>query len=71
MELPPAYTMTRRQAVWARGQGNIDSTHESVVFPPDGIPIEILTNQVDHRKPYKRDHGFRYEPARTDGTDAQ
>ena len=28
---------------------------------PDGIPREILTMEVDHHKPYKGDHGIRFE----------
>lgn len=27
---------------------------------PDGIPQEILTNEVDHKKPYFGDHGIQY-----------
>lgn len=29
---------------------------------PDGIPIEILINQHDHREPYPGDNGIQYEP---------
>jgi len=29
---------------------------------PEGIPEEILTNKVDHHKPYKGDNGIQYEP---------
>jgi hypothetical protein len=29
---------------------------------PDGIPEEILWNEVRHTKPYPGDHGIRYEP---------
>ena len=29
---------------------------------PDGIPLPILTNKADHRKPYPGDRGFRFEP---------
>lgn len=37
---------------------------------PEGIPQEIINNLVDHRKPYKGDHGIQYEgvkdfPSRT------
>lgn len=28
---------------------------------PDGIPIEILMNEVDHRQPYKGDNGIQFE----------
>lgn len=39
---------------------------------PDGIPVEIVTGEHDHRKPFDGDGGIRYEPAepeagRTDG----
>jgi hypothetical protein len=26
------------------------------------IPMPIILNQVDHRKPYKGDHGLQYKP---------
>ena len=29
---------------------------------PNGIPMEIIRNIVDHRKPYKGDNGIQYEP---------
>ncbi len=29
---------------------------------PTGIPEEILVMKVDHRKPYRGDHGIRFEP---------
>ena len=28
---------------------------------PEGIPEEILTGEVDHRTPYKGDHGIMFE----------
>lgn len=28
---------------------------------PDGVPKEILSLAVDHKKPYKGDHGIRYK----------
>ncbi len=28
---------------------------------PDGIPIEILMNEVDHRYPYAGDNGIQFE----------
>jgi len=27
---------------------------------PEGIPKAILTNKVDHRKPYRGDHGIQF-----------
>lgn len=27
---------------------------------PDGIPLEIFRNEVDHTKPYKGDHGLTF-----------
>lgn len=29
---------------------------------PDGIPMEILTGDHDHRKPFEGDHGLRFFP---------
>lgn len=29
---------------------------------PGGIPMEILTNEFDHRQPYPGDGGIRFEP---------
>lgn len=29
---------------------------------PDGIPDEILREEVDHRNPYPGDSGIQYEP---------
>ncbi len=29
---------------------------------PNGIPMPIILNAADHRKPYPGDHGIRYEP---------
>ena len=35
---------------------------------PAGIPNNILTSKVDHRKPYIKDNGIQYEPIEaTDG----
>lgn len=28
---------------------------------PGTIPLRILTNEIDHKNPYKGDHGVRYE----------
>lgn len=33
----------------------------------DGIPVEIQTGEVDHRRPYPGDRGLRYAPV--PGTD--
>ena len=35
---------------------------------PDGIPDEIFRQGVDHRKPFKGDHGIRFklDPAKAD-----
>lgn len=29
---------------------------------PDGIPTPILTNERDHREPYRGDHGIQFDP---------
>lgn len=29
---------------------------------PEGIPMNILLNQVDHRKEVEGDHGIRFQP---------
>ena len=31
---------------------------------PEGIPIEIMTGEVDHKQPYAGDNGIRWENAR-------
>lgn len=28
---------------------------------PDGIPVRILTNDADHKKPYSGDNGIQFE----------
>ena len=28
---------------------------------PEGIPVEILTGDINHTVPYKGDHGIRFE----------
>ena len=28
---------------------------------PDGIPEEIFNGEVDHKEPYKGDHGIQFE----------
>lgn len=28
---------------------------------PQGIPVDILTNKVSHKKPYKGDHGIQFK----------
>lgn len=38
------------------------STPRCTAFP-EGIPMEILVNNLDHRKPVKGDNGTRYEAA--------
>ena len=29
---------------------------------PDGIPVEIMREKVDHEKPYPGDNGIQFEP---------
>jgi hypothetical protein len=31
---------------------------------PNGIPVEILTNEHDHTKPFKGDNGILFEPTK-------
>ncbi|MHC1576900.1 MAG: hypothetical protein ACXQTE_06050 [Methanosarcinaceae archaeon] len=33
---------------------------------PDGIPIKILQDDLDHHEPYKGDHGIQFEPLSKD-----
>jgi hypothetical protein len=33
---------------------------------PAGIPKQIIYSVVDHRKPYKNDHGIQYDPISDD-----
>ena len=33
---------------------------------PEGIPEAIATNRHDHRNPFDRDHGVRFEPERVE-----
>lgn len=33
---------------------------------PEGVPMPILTNKVDHRKPYGGDHGIQFSPTPVD-----
>lgn len=28
---------------------------------PEGIPKEIMTGEIDHKKPYKNDNGIQFE----------
>jgi hypothetical protein len=50
----------RHHIPWKPGQESL-----CAAFPDgDGIPLEILTNEHDHRKPYPGDHGIRYERER-------
>lgn len=37
------------------------TTGDTCTAFPDGIPDTILSGEVDHKKPYKGDHGIQYE----------
>lgn len=39
-----------------------DSTEWVCNAYPDGIPQSILNWDVDHRQPYRGDHGIQFEP---------
>ena len=34
---------------------------------PDGIPDAIIFSEHDHREPYERDNGIRFEPRKPSG----
>lgn len=34
---------------------------------PDGIPIKILHDNLEHHKPYKDDHGIQFEAIKKEG----
>jgi hypothetical protein len=36
---------------------------------PEGVPDIIFRNEHDHRKPYRGDHGVRWEPATEEDAD--
>lgn len=46
------------QCVWCRHRS--DGGQRCRAFPA-GIPVEILKNQHDHRRPFDGDHGVRFE----------
>lgn len=61
----------RDKFVWEDGDASVShcawcrhKRREGATCPafPDGIPIVILTNQHDHRKPYPGDYGIRFDP---------
>ena len=41
-------------------QGQKGATLVCAAFP-QGVPLEIIDNEVDHREPYLGDHGIRWE----------
>jgi hypothetical protein len=41
--------------------GRLDNTGWKCKAFPEGIPQEILTQELDHTKPIEGDHGFLYE----------
>lgn len=41
---------------------NVFANGENCKAYPRGIPVEILTGKVNHRKPYKGDNGIQFEP---------
>lgn len=51
-----AASQCRFCAHWTKARGD-----QCEVFPLR-IPVEILTNRHDHRKPYEGDDGGRFEP---------
>ena len=52
-------TVTRPQCADCAYRDNED-LFRCLAFP-QGIPADILQNKIDHKKPYKGDHGIQFK----------
>jgi hypothetical protein len=64
---PNCHKRQRVHFIGVRNDG--DETTERVVRKafPDGVPRDIAYGDNPHTKPYRGDHGVRYEQARSEG----